>query len=289
MIAMIKTSRILALGSMALAILACTKAPSSKKTPAEQESMSNTAPSENAARPASPASPASNAQNTKVPGWLALAVQPRDKRAYGWTPAHPNATAVILDADAWSETVDEETPFRLIAREGNLAARFSEVSQIPYGCEDTPMTMAAFRAPHDLAEQVVWILPESHANAAAIAIKREQLSRASRTWTMGNEWKIEVHARGEFKGQLVVRRGKNVVHEREFEKPLMDGVERTAIDLSSDMETGVPYPEAAVQIDDKTAILIVRIASYEGVTFEIFTLGDSLVRARQHQYYVCAV
>jgi hypothetical protein len=185
--------------------------------------------------------------------------------------------------------VEEETPFRLITREGNLAAKFSEVSQIPYGCEDQPMTMAAFRAPHDLAEQVVWILPASHEDAAPIAIKREQLSSSSRTWTMGTEWKIEVHTRGEFKGQLVVRRGKSRVHEQEFEKPLMDGVERTAIDLSSDVETGVPYPEAAVQIDEKTAILIVRIASYEGVTFEVFTLGDSLVRAKQHQYHVCAV
>jgi hypothetical protein len=281
MITMIKTFRILALGSVALALLACTKA--SNKTPKEQEPMSNTAPSEGAARPAT------DEQNTKVPGWLALAVQPRDKRAYGWTPAHPNAAAVILEADAWSETVEEGTPFRLITREGNLAGKLSEVSQIPYGCDDTPMTMAAFRTPHDLAEQAVWILPENHDGAAPIAIKPEQLARASRTWTMGDEWKIEVHARGEHKGQLVVRRGQTTVHEREFEKPVMDGVERTAIDLSSDMETGVPYPEAAIQIDDTTAILIMRIASYEGVTFEIFKLGDSLASAGQHYYYVCAV
>lgn len=285
MISMIKTSRILALGIIALATLACTKSPSSNKTPKEQEPMSNTAPPENAARPA----PAEPKTPVTVPGWLAFAVQPRDKRAYGWTPAHPNATAVILEADSWSETVEEETPFRLVAREGNFAAKFSEVSQNPYGCDDEPMTMAAFRSPHDLAEQALWILPASHEKAAPITIKPEQFSRTSRTWTVGSEWKIEVQAKGDYKGQLVVRRGTSTAHEREFEKPLMDGVERTAIDLSNDVEIGVPYPEAAVQIDDRTAILIVRIASYEGVTFEVFTLGDSLQPAGQHQYYVCAV
>lgn len=223
----------------------------------------------------------------RVPGWLGFTVRAADKRTRGWTPAHPNATAVILDADAWSETVEEGTRFRLVSREGNLPLTLSEVSQIPYGCDQNKRTMAAFRTPNDPAEQLVWILPEGYAAATALPVIRGSTRKHQRSWTVG-PLAIRVQLDGKLDGRLEVREGSALVLARPFEKPAMEGADMAPLDLTRELEIGVPYVEAAFRIGPALTIVVLRTVTYEGVSFEVLARRDKLERAGAQYVYLCA-
>jgi hypothetical protein len=222
-----------------------------------------------------------------VPGWLGFTVQPADKRQFGWTPAHPNASVVLLKTEDWSETVEEGTAVRLVAKEGNLPLTFSEASQIPYGCDKKPVTMAAFRTPHDLAEQVVWILPESHQAAAALPVSAGAASKTQRTFTAG-PLQVTVRLEGKDKGRLEVRREGAVLLSRPFARPKMEGADNAALDLTKDLEIGVPYPMAAFRIDPQLTLIVLRALSHEGVHFEVLALRDKLESVGEEYVYLCA-
>jgi hypothetical protein len=232
-----------------------------------------------------------------VPGWLGFAVQPADERTRGWTPAHPNASAVIVDADAWSETVEEGTKFRLLSREGNLPLTLAEVSQIPHGCNGDERTMAAFRTPHDLAEQLVWILPAGKDDdagpagnddaAAVVPVTAGKASKRQRSFTVG-PLAITLQLDGKLGGRLQVRQGSAAVFDQPFEKPRMEGADMAPLDLTRDLEIGVPYPEAAFRIDPALTIVVLRTVTYEGVSFEVLALRDKLESAGKQYVYLCA-
>lgn len=222
-----------------------------------------------------------------VPGWLGFVVRPADKRTRGWTPAHPNASAVILDADAWSEIVEEGTRFRLVSREGNLPLTLSEVSQIPHGCDQNKRTMAAFRTPNDLAEQLVWILPEGYAAAAALPVIRGSSSKHQRSWTVG-PLAIQVQLDGKLEGRLEVREGSALVLARPFHKPAIEGADMAPLDLTRELEIGVPYAEAAFRIGPALTIVVLRTVTYEGVSFDVLALRGKLEHAGAQYVYLCA-
>jgi hypothetical protein len=223
----------------------------------------------------------------RVPGWLGFAVQPADRRTRGWTPAHPNASAVIVDADAWAETVEEGTRFRLVSREGNLPLTLSEVARIPHGCDGNERTMAAFRTPHDLAEQLVWILPENYEAATAVPVTAGPVSKRKRSWTAGS-LAITVQLEGKLEGRLEVREGSTIELAQPFEKPAMEGADMAPLDLTQEFEIGVPYPEAAFRIAPALTIVVLRTVTYEGVSFEVLALRDKLERPGTQYVYLCA-
>lgn len=222
-----------------------------------------------------------------VPGWLGFVVRRPDKRTRGWTPAHPTASAVILDADAWRETVEEGMSFRLLSHEGNLPLILSEVSQIPYGCDQNQRTMAAFRTPVDLAEQVVWILPEGYTVATALPVIVGSISQHQRNWTVGSVT-VQVQLDGKLEGRLQVREGNAIVLVQPFQKPAMEGADMAPLDLTRDLEIGVPYVEAAFRIRGALSIVVLRTVSYEGVNFEVLALREKLERAGAQYVYLCA-
>jgi hypothetical protein len=224
----------------------------------------------------------------KVPGWLAFTVQPAARRKNGWTPAHPNATAVILQAEPWSETVEEGSRFRLVVAEGNLPLVLSEVSQIPYGCDDIPTTMAAFRTPHDLGEQLAWILPESFEEARASTIQAQAASAKQRTYSVDG-LVVRLGVSGADKGELRIERDGEVVYTQRFDKPHMEGADNTPLALDGEFEIGVPYPQAGFRLDGATAFLVLRTLSYEGVHFEVVRIGARTVEsAGASSVYLCA-
>jgi hypothetical protein len=226
-----------------------------------------------------------------VPGWLGFAVQPEDHRTRFWTPAHPDASAVILDADAWSETVEEGARFRLVAREGNLPLTLSGVSQIPYGCDRNHRTMAAFRTPHELAEQLVWILPEGtpggHETAAVVPVTAGPKSKRKRSFTVG-PLAITLRLDGKHKGRIEARQAGAVLLAQPFEKHEMQGADMDPLDLTQDLEIGVPYPEAAFRIDPSLTLVVLRRMGYEGVSFDVLALRDELQSAGTVDVYLCA-
>jgi hypothetical protein len=232
-----------------------------------------------------PALPASGLEG--VPGWLGFTVQPAGEHARAWTPSHPNASAVIIDADAWSETVEEGTKFRLVSREGNLPLTLSEVSQVPYGCDGNERTMAAFRTPRDLAEQLVWILPDGNETAAVVPVTAGETSKRKRSFTVGS-LAIALQLDGKKKGHLEVRQGDAVVLTEPFEKHEMQGADDGPLDLARDFEIGVPYPEAAFRIDPSLTIVVLRRMGYEGVSFDVLALRDKLESAGTVGVYLCA-
>jgi hypothetical protein len=283
-------SRLAGLATPVLVLmLACSRPSTPAPAPAPEPAQPGTPPP--APEPAQPAgTPADELPAPSfgaVPGWLGFTVRPAEQRAFGWTPAHPNASAVILGADAWSEAVEEGTRFHLISQEGDLPLTLSEVSEIPYGCDGNPNVMAAFRTPHDLAEQAVWILPEDHAGAQAIAVTAGASSKKQRSYTAG-PLSLTVKLDGKRAGRLEVKRGSEVLRTQPFEKPDMQGADKAPLDLTKELEIGVPYPAAAFRIDPALTILVLRTLSYEGVTFEVLALRDTLESAGTQYVYLCA-
>jgi hypothetical protein len=279
--------------ALALALTACGRPAAAPEAAAPDQAGATAAPgAEPAAAPVPGAGSAGLPANgfDDVPGWLAFTVQPADQRARGWTPAHPNASVAIVGADAWSETVEEGTRFRLVSREGNLPLTLSEVSRIPYGCDGNQATMAAFRTPHDLTEQLVWILPEGpqgNEAAAVVPVTAGAKSKRQRSWTVG-ALAIRAQLDGAHKGRLEVRRGEQALLVHPFEKTEMQGADMAALDLTRDFEIGVPYPEAALRLSDALTIVVLRTVSYEGVSFEVLALRDTLARAGSQYVYLCA-
>lgn len=272
-----------------LALLACSgaPAPSAPASPAlagtDGAGPSSSSPAPQQAATDLPASPFAG-----VPGWLGLTVQPAAQRRHGWSPDHPNASVVIMNADAWSETVEEGTRFRLVAQEGNLPLVLSEVSQIPYGCDGTPTTMAAFRTPHDLAEQVAWILPDGHDTAVVVPISAGPGRARQRTWTAG-PLTILLHQQDQHGGRLEVRASSGATSERPFMSADMGGDEAAVVDIANEHSIAVPFPAAAFRLDDGTVLLVLRALSYEGVHFEVLALRDGkLASAGKDYVYLCA-
>lgn len=224
-----------------------------------------------------------------VPGWFGFVVRAVDKRQRGWTPAHPRAGVTILDAEAWAETVEEGAKFRLVAREGNLPLALSEVSRIPFGCDGNELVMAAFRTPNDPAEQLVWILPDGAAAAAAVAVPviAGPISKQQRSWTVG-PLAIQVRLAGELDGRLEVRAGGAVALSAPFQKSAMEGADRAPLDLTREYEVGVPYVEAAFRLGPELTIVVLRAVGYEGVNFEVLALRDKLKRAGSQYVALCA-
>jgi hypothetical protein len=272
--------------TMALTVAGCGR-PSASPSPepttggAAQPGPANTPPADQQAQ----ALPANGLEG--VPGWLGLTTRPEGESKRGWTPAHPNASAVIVDADAWSETVEEGTKFRLVSQEGNLPLTLSEVSQIPYGCDGNERTMAAFRTPHDLAEQLVWILPDGNDAAAVVPVTAGEKSKRKRSFTVG-PLAITLQLDGKHKGRLEARQGSAVVLAQPFEKHEMTGADMRPLDLTGDLEIGVPYPEAAFRVDPALTLVVLRTMGYEGVSFEVLALRDKLASAGTQGVYLCA-
>lgn len=282
------------LAGLATAVLACNRPSTSApepSAPAPEPAQPGTPPApEPATDPTEPA-PSPDALPApsfgSVPGWLGFTVRPAEQRTFGWTPAHPNASAVILGADAWSEAVEEGTKLRLIAQEGDLPLTLSEVSEIPYGCDGNPNVMAAFRTPKDLAEQAVWILPEGHQGAQAVAVTAGASSKKQRSFTVG-PLSLTAKLDGKRAGKLEVKRSSEVLRTQPFEKPDMQGADKAPLDLTKDLEIGVPYPAAAFRLDPALTIVVLRTLSYEGVTFEVLALRDTLESAGTQYVYLCA-
>ncbi|WP_428266642.1 hypothetical protein [Haliangium sp.] len=224
---------------------------------------------------------------TEVPGWLGFSVHPAEARQQPWSPSHPNAGVVILGADAWSESVEEGRAFRLVAREGNRALTLSEVSQIPYGCDGVPTTMAAFKLPLDLAEQAVWILPDGFTAAEAVAVTAGERGPERRTWSAG-ALAIEVRKAGADAGAVVVSRGDHELYRGSFEKPQMDGAPDEPWRFDHDLPLGVPMPVAAFRIEGGLTVLVLGAPSYEGVSFEVLAGRDQLASAGSQYVYLCA-
>lgn len=211
---------------------------------------------------------------TAVPGWLGFAVQPADARKRTWTPAHPDASAVIVDADDWTETAPKDARFRLVSSEGNQAVTLSGVSGVPHGCDGKERTMAAFRAGQPLAEQLVWILPDGNESAAAVPVTAGEASKTERSFTVG-PLSITTKLDGPLGGSLRVRHGDALVRTQPFEKPEMEGSDMAPLDLTRDLEIGVPYPEAAFSIAPGLTIVVLRTVTYEGVTFDVLALRQN--------------
>ncbi len=274
---------------LVLMLVACNRpAPTAPEPPAPGQAQpaaepSSTAPAQPATSPA--ALPA--ASFDAVPGWLGFTVRPAEQRAFGWTPAHPSASVVIFDADAWSGTVEEGTRFRLVSQEGDLPLILSQVSENPHGCDGTPNVMAAFRTPRDLAEQAVWILPEGHQGAAAVAVTAGASTKRQRSYAVG-PLALTVQLDGKRAGRLEVKRGSELLRTQPFEKPDMAGADKSPLDLTRDLEIGVPYPAAAFRVDPALTIVVLRTLSYEGVSFEVLALRDTLESAGIQYVYLCA-
>jgi hypothetical protein len=228
-----------------------------------------------------------------VPGWLGFAVQPADTRTHHWTPAHPDASVVIVDADEWSETTAKDARFRLISREGNQPLTASGVSRVPHGCDGNERPMAGFRAAQAVAEQLVWILPDGNETAAAVPVTAAPASDTgrslgARSFTVG-PLAITVRLDNPLGGNLRVHHGDKLALTQPFEKPAMAGADMAPLDLTKDLEIGVPYPEAAFRIDPALTIVVLRTVTYEGVTFDVLALrGDEVEHAGTQYVYLCA-
>ncbi|MBK9370132.1 MAG: hypothetical protein IPN01_28210 [Deltaproteobacteria bacterium] len=104
-----------------------------------------------------------------LPGWLAFTVQERETRQNPWTPVHPNAKIVVFNPAGWDE-LNENTPFTALSAQGPLRVIYSELSYIPFGCDDNPTQMVAFQGGYDFAEEAIWLLPEGREGGKSLGV-----------------------------------------------------------------------------------------------------------------------
>lgn len=223
-----------------------------------------------------------------LPGWLAFTVQPRTARKNAWTPEHPNAKLAILDPAGW-EDLDEFTPFRAVSSQGDLKVKYSELSQIPFGCDDTPTLMAAFQGPYDLQEEAVWILPDGGEGAQSFAPVAADAPDGARAWTAG-DFAVTLKKTGARTGTLSISRAGGSPLVTPFEKPQMEGEDPEALDLGDELQVGLPVPVAAFRLQENMPqILVMRTLSFEGVRFEVFTVeAGQPVSVGARAVYLCA-
>lgn len=245
-------------------------------------------PATPAAQTAPEASPMPAAAFPPLPGWLGFAALPNEARSWPLTPSHPNAKLVIFDPKGWDD-LSEGTVFRAATTQGNLEVKYSEESEIPYGCEDTPTLMVAFQGPYDFQDEAVWILPEGMADAKAFAPQAGASTKDTRAWTVG-EYGVALARTGDRAGTLTLSRGGAEVLAQSFEKWEMEGAENEPLDLTNDNEIGMPVPLAAFSIKpNMPPILVTRTYSWEGVHFEVFTVdGGKGVSVGKSYAYMCA-
>lgn len=223
-----------------------------------------------------------------LPGWLGFTVRPRTQRNNPWTPDHPNAKIAIFNPQGWEE-LSEGTTFRAVTSQGDLEVKYSELSEIPHGCDDTPTLMAAFQGPYDFGEEAVWILPAATEGARSFAVEAHETGAEARAWKAG-PFVVSVKKTGERTGELRVGREGTTALSVPFEKPLMEGADNAPLNLADDGEIGLPVPLAAFQLKESMPpVLVTRANGYEGVRFEVFTVeSGAVISVGSASVYLCA-
>jgi hypothetical protein len=219
-------------------------------------------------------------------GWLGFAVRPRTDRALPYTPDHPHATLVSIDPAGWDE-IEEGTAFYATASGETLSLVYSELSRIPFGCDDVPTRMVAFTGPYEPGEELFWV--SDAPGARPIPIRAGATTPDTRSWTLG-DLTFTVERTGETSGRATLRDADRVGWKAEWAKPDMEGVEKTAADLANPLDTAVPVPVAAWVLPGEQPVVVIRSVGYEGVTFEVLRRdGKSWTSAGRQYVYVCAV
>ncbi|MCB9746022.1 MAG: hypothetical protein H6740_25830 [Alphaproteobacteria bacterium] len=268
-----------------LTLLACGGSTSKGPAPATDGSSTPAASPGAAAAPAEALPPGAF---PPLPGWLGFTTAPAAERGHPWTPSHPNAKAVIFDPKGWEE-LSEGTAFEAATLQGPLSLKYSELSEIPYGCDETPTVMVAFQGPYDFEEQAIWILPAGMKGAKAAAPVSGPASAEARSWTVG-EFTVKVARTDALHGTWEVLRGGASVHQAPFERGVMDGDESPELDLSEDVAVGAPAPLAAFTLKEgMPPVLVMRTQGYEGTNVEVFTVDKGkLVSVGSAYLYQCA-
>lgn len=225
-----------------------------------------------------------------VVGWLGFTVMSRDARVNPWTPDHPNAKVVIFNPQGWDE-LSEGTVFTGVSSQGLLKLKYSELSEIPFGCDDVPTLMAAFQGPYDLAEGLVWIVPGETSALSYTPIQPGTGNADRREWRAGDA-KVVATVTGERKGKVVVSMEDRELWSRDFEQVLMDGAspDDVTFNLSEDDTISLPVPQVLVLPGPKQSpLLVMKTQGFEGATFEILSLGHERATSVGSVYvYMCA-
>ncbi|MBK7756676.1 MAG: hypothetical protein IPI35_09810 [Deltaproteobacteria bacterium] len=223
-----------------------------------------------------------------LPGWLAFTVQERETRQNPWTPVHPNAKIVVFNPAGWDE-LNENTPFTALSAQGPLRVIYSELSYIPFGCDDNPTQMVAFQGGYDFAEEAIWLLPEGREGGKSLGVTAGAATEDRREWKAG-DFTIIAERTGPKQGNLRIARQGQDVYNQPFEKQIIDGADDSPIDLSADYEVGLPVPIAAFTLAaGMPPVLVLKTSGYEGVGFSVFTTdGSRGVMVGEQSLYLCA-
>lgn len=225
-----------------------------------------------------------------VSGWLGFAVQPRDSRVHPWTPDHPNAKVVIFQPQGWEELA-EGAPFTAASSQGLLKLKYSELSEIPFGCDDVPTPMAAFQGPYDLAEELVWIVPGEAEGLTYTPIRPGSGDAKRREWRAA-DLHLEAKVTGERKGNFTISREGTELWSQDFEQALMAGAEPgdVTFELSDDDTIALPVPMAmVVPGKGQPPVLILKTQGFEGATFSLLALRpDRATEIGSVYVYMCA-
>lgn len=225
-----------------------------------------------------------------VVGWLGFSVVSPEARVKPWTPDLPNAKVVVFDPRGWDE-LSEGTVFTGVSSQGLLKLKFSELSEVPFGCDGVPTLMAAFQGPYDLAEELVWIVPGETSALSYSPIQAGPGNADRQEWRAGDA-KVVATATGERKGKVVVSMEDRELWSRDFEQVLMEGASPDDIPFNlSDGDTiSLPVPLAMVQLGpQQPPLLIMKTSGFEGANFEILSLGRERATSVGSVYvYICA-
>ncbi len=220
--------------------------------------------------------------------WLGLGtVSEFDSDAY-WIPAHPTAEVVVFAGEGFWEEVPIGARFAGLHDQGRVELVFQGVAAHAYGCDGNTAEFALFEG--DMRPSgVVWFAdPDNKRPTKAVSTSEVLTTKTERQWKVGPA-KAKLVRMADMEAQFTVSRGAKQGYKETVEKYTMDGMDAVPIDLTSDSEVGMPYPELFV-MSGKSIWLVSRSHGYEGTGWDVVELtgGKGKSRGSWMSAYYCA-
>lgn len=214
----------------------------------------------------------------QLPGWLGIRAGEAGPQV--WTGIRTSASLVVL-GDAWA---DVPLGFEVVATgtSGQSTMRFRGVETAHYGCDDTPLQVAAFdgESPGDL----VWLMPPGSGSLSAQAVQTTDTPDL-RTWSTP-AGTLGLRKTGIYTAELWVHDPSQVVRRMDLAERPMDGWEPEALALSQDFL--VPQAVGVWSPEGGPAFALASWSSFESDQFTAVVLGETPVEVRVASLYRCA-
>ena len=201
-----------------------------------------------------------------ISGWLGFStVEPGGQPTNPWLPSHPSAEVVVF-TDAWPGA--SGSGLLAVAYGYADTVRFAGVTEVPYGCDGVPTSMAAFDGTRIAPEGPVWLAPLGSAVEAAPLERSGSDASGGLSWRAGRAT-VTLSPIAASRARLSLEVDGVSGWSGEYETYSMGEEEPPPIDVDG-FTPGIPIPVAAFHDPATRLPLVVLLREgYEGNAFDL--------------------